>query len=52
MFRCENNILCEYNDGFRKKSETYGEVYKKIEKAAAGLFEKIGENNYAKTLKK
>ncbi|MBR6564564.1 MAG: AMP-binding protein [Clostridia bacterium] len=42
MFRCENNILCEYNDGFRKKSETYGEVYKKIEKAAAGLFEKIG----------
>ena len=42
MFRCENNILCEYNDGFRKKLETYGEVYKKIEKAAAGLFEKIG----------
>ncbi len=42
MFHEKNNILCEYNDGFRIKKETYGEVYQKIEKAAAGLYGKIG----------
>ena len=42
MFRSESNILCEYTDGFRIKKETYGETARKIEKAAAGLYQKIG----------
>ncbi|MBR2447532.1 MAG: AMP-binding protein [Clostridia bacterium] len=42
MFRSKDNILCEYNDGFRIKRETYGEVAEKIESAAAGLYSKIG----------
>jgi len=42
MFHCKSNILYEYNDGFRIKKATYGEVYKKIEKASSGLYEKIG----------
>lgn len=42
MFHSKENILCEYNDGFRIKRETYGEVAKKIESAAAGLYSKIG----------
>jgi acyl-CoA synthetase (AMP-forming)/AMP-acid ligase II len=42
MFHSKDNILCEYNDGFRIKRETYGEVAKKIETAAAGLYDKIG----------
>ena len=47
MFRSENNILCEYTDGFRIKKETYGEIAKKVEKAAAGLYQKIGAtHNY------
>ncbi len=42
MFRCKNNILCEYTDGFRVLKETYGDIEKKIETAAAGLYEQIG----------
>ncbi len=42
MFHCEDNILCEYNDGFRIKKETYRDVLKKIETAASGLYQKIG----------
>ena len=42
MFRSESNILCEYNDGFRVKKETFGDVRRKIDVAAAGLFETIG----------
>ena len=42
MFHSKDNILCEYNDGFRIKRETYGEVAQKIETAAAGLYDKIG----------
>ena len=47
MFHSCDNILCEYSDGFRTKRETYGEVAKKIETAAAGLYKKIGAtHNY------
>ena len=42
MFHSKDNILCEYNDGFRIKRETYGEVAQKIETAAAGLYNKVG----------
>ena len=42
MFYFEDNILCEYSDGFRIKKESYGDVRKKIEKAAYALYEKIG----------
>ncbi len=42
MFNCKDNILCEYNDGYRIKKETYGQVAEKIEVAASGLYEKLG----------
>lgn len=45
MFKSKENVLCEYNDGFRIKTETYGEVALKIDKAAAGLYEKIGASH-------
>ncbi len=45
MFSNEELILCEYNDGFRIKRETYGEVAKKISSVASGLYEKIGPNH-------
>lgn len=42
MFHSESDVLCEYNDGFRIKKETYGEVRRKIEAAAEGLYHRIG----------
>ena len=42
MFSCEDNILCEYNDGFRIHKQTYGEVARNIKRAAAALYEKVG----------
>ena len=42
MFHIKSNVLCEYNDGFRIKKETYGDIFSRIEKASAGLYEKIG----------
>lgn len=45
MFNCTDNILCEYNDGFRIKKETYGEISNRINNAAAGLYEKIGSTH-------
>lgn len=42
MFSCKDNILCEYNDGFRVKKQTYGEVAQKIKKAAAALYNTVG----------
>lgn len=41
MFSNEN-ILCESNDGYRIKKETYSQIKTKIEKATAGLYEKVG----------
>lgn len=42
MFHTENNILCEGNDGFRTYRYTYGEMRQRVEKAAAGLYARIG----------
>lgn len=42
MFRLENEILCEGNDGFRIYKITYGQMKKKIKEAAAAIYEKIG----------
>lgn len=42
MFWCSNNILCETNDGYRISQTTYGDMALMIERAAAGLYEKIG----------
>ena len=41
-FLGEENVMCETNDGFRIKKQTYGEVKRKIEEAAAALYDKIG----------
>lgn len=42
MFGSGDNVLCEYNDGYRIKKQTYGDVRARIERAAAGLFARIG----------
>ncbi len=42
MFRLENEVLCEGNDGFRVYKITYGQMRAKIEKTAAAIYEKIG----------
>lgn len=44
MFSIDGNILWETNDGFRITKGTYGETAKKIESAAAALYEKVGAN--------
>ena len=42
MFRLEEDVLCEGNDGFRTWKLTYGQVRRRIEEAARGLYAKIG----------
>ncbi len=42
MFSQKDSILCEFNDGFRIKKQTYGEIEKRIKSAAAALYEKVG----------
>ena len=44
-FSDKDNILCEYNDGFRIKKETYKEVEQKINSVAFGIYNKIGANH-------
>lgn len=39
------NILCESNDGYRIKKETYSQIKAKTEKVSAGLYEKVGANH-------
>ncbi len=47
MFREENNILCETNDGFRIQTSTYGQIHRRICDAAAALYAKLGaEHRY------
>lgn len=46
MFRAESNVLCEYNDGFRIKKETYGDVRRKIEIAAEKLYHTLGATHH------
>lgn len=45
MFSLKDNVLCEYTDGFRIKTETFGSIQEKIEKTASGLYEKVGANS-------
>ena len=42
MFRKSDNVLCESNDGFRIKKQTYGEIRNMINTAAGALYQKIG----------
>ena len=42
MFSWKECVLCETNDGFRVKKQTYGEMEKRIKSAAAALYEKVG----------
>ena len=47
MFREENNILCETNDGVRIQTSTYGQIHRRICDAAAALYAKLGaEHRY------
>jgi len=45
MFSSTENVLCEYNDGFRIKTETYGDISKRIESCSAGLYERVGSTH-------
>ena len=45
MFRLEEDVLCEGNDGFRTWKLTYGQVRRRIEDAARGLYGKIGSTH-------
>ena len=42
MFRSQEQILCETNDGFRIQTDTYGQIYQRICRAANALYGKVG----------
>ncbi len=42
MFREQDLILCETNDGFRVKEYTYGQIYRRICNAAGALYATLG----------
>ncbi|MBO5892535.1 MAG: AMP-binding protein [Oscillospiraceae bacterium] len=42
MFRAQDRILCETNDGFRIQTYTYGQIYQRSCRAAAALYAKVG----------
>lgn len=42
MFRYRDNLFSEYDDGFRIRRYTYGEVYDMAERAAGSLYARIG----------
>ncbi|MBQ7340934.1 MAG: AMP-binding protein [Oscillospiraceae bacterium] len=42
MFRVQDRVLCETNDGFRIKTYTYGEIYERICRTAEALYAKVG----------
>ena len=42
MFRAGENVLCETNDGFRIRKETYGQIRSRICDTAGALYAKIG----------
>ena len=42
MFHAEDNILCQGYDGFLNYQYTYGQMRRRIEAAAGGLYQKIG----------
>ena len=45
MFRFEDNIFCETDEGFETRLYTYGEVKKMIEKASSALHRRIGASH-------
>ena len=45
MFRLEEEILCEGNDGFRTWKYSYGQIRRRIEDAANGLYRRIGSTH-------
>lgn len=44
MFRQQENVLCESNDGFRIQKHTYGQIRSRIEAAAAALYARLGSS--------
>ena len=42
MFRLQDHILCETNNGFRIQTYTYGQIYERICSAANALYAKLG----------
>ncbi len=42
MFRAQEPVLCETNDGFRIQTYTYGQMHQRICSAAAALYAKVG----------
>lgn len=42
MFRLQDSILCETNDGFRIQTYTYGQIHQQICRAAGALYAKVG----------
>ena len=42
MFRLQDQILCETNDGFRIQKYTYGQIHERICRAAGALYAKLG----------
>lgn len=42
MFRPENAVLAEYDDGFRIQKTTYGQAKARIEEASAALYARVG----------
>lgn len=45
MFRFRGNVFSEYDDGFRIRKYTYGEVSDMIERAAGSLYARIGASH-------
>ena len=46
MFSDESLVMCEKNDGFRTRRYTYGDIKRRVERAAASLFDLAGEDGY------
>lgn len=42
MFRLEQNVLAETNDGYQIQTYTYQEIRERIEEASAALYDRIG----------
>lgn len=45
IFRLEEHVLCESNDGFRIRKETYGQIRRRICETAAALYAKVGASH-------
>lgn len=45
MFLSSENVLCEFNDGFKITQLTYGDIKHKIEYTAAALYNTVGDTH-------